>query len=394
MISFKPAMQSEKIAIIALVVIIVGALSIYLVATNDVDIFNNLFDGKDEDKLKNTIALGDCADVNYIGRYASNNTIFDSSYEYPENKSGEVPLQMFISLNNSEISPKPGYVGIIEGLAEGLIGLKENDTTNIGPIPPEKAYGKKLKVGDTFTTKVIALELNQTVEVINYTSDSLSLKWIDFEDLGSFTMPIGILLEDLTNAYYTGLIHEYLPPYYLWENSSEIISIMNETIEVITTPSKSENIVEEMTMIPIGENLELFFVFPDATTAIWDDNTISLTSSPLAGSNYLFTSQGLNLTFTIDNVSSSHFNISYFDTGGQITPLGTPINKTIQFNRTKILRYIYNNIPLSILDIPFAESLFGLDLENHGYSLNKLSGESLNFEVEIVKIYKTSQEES
>jgi FKBP-type peptidyl-prolyl cis-trans isomerase 2 len=390
MISFKPAMQNEKIAVIALVVIIIGALSIYLIATNDTEIFNNLFNGTDDKIKEKSIALGDCADVNYIGRYVSNNTIFDSSYEYSENKSGGVPLQMFISINNSEISPKPGYVGIIEGLAEGLVGLKENDTATIGPIPPEKAYGNKLKVGDTFTTKVIALELNQTVEVTDYTDEYLSLKWIDFNDLGSFTMPIGILLENLENAYYTGLIHDYLPPYYLWENSSEIISIMNETIEVTTTPTNNDNIVEEMTMIPIGENLELFFVFPDATTAIWDNDTISLTSSPQAGTNYLFTSQGINLTFSIDNVSNSQFNISYFDTGGQITPLGTPINKTINFNRTIKLRHVYNNIPISILDIPFAESLFGLDLEKNGYSLNKLSGESLTFEVEIVKIYKSS----
>ena len=392
MISFQPAMQSEKIAIIALVIIIVGALSIYLVATNDGDIFNNLFDGTDGKISKTGITIGDCADVNYIGRYASNNTIFDSSYEYPENKSGGTPLQMFISLNDSEISPKPGYVGIIEGLAEGLVGLNENNTATIGPIPPNKAYGLKLRVGDTFTTKVIALELNQTVEVINYTNDSISLKWIDFEDMGAFTMPIGVLLENLSNAYYT--IHDYLPPYYLWENSSEILTVSEVTLEVMTTPTKSENIVEEMTMVPIGENLDLFFVFPDATTAVWDNNNITVTSSPQAGANYLFSSQGLNLTFTIDNVSSTKLNMSYYDTGGQVTPLGTPINKTIQFNRINTMRYSYKDIPLSILGMPFAESLFGEDLVKYGYSLSKLSGESLIFEVEIVKIYKTSQEES
>ena len=36
-------MQSEKIAVIALVVIVVGALSVYLVATYGEDIFDNLF---------------------------------------------------------------------------------------------------------------------------------------------------------------------------------------------------------------------------------------------------------------------------------------------------------------------------------------------------------------
>ncbi len=66
-------MQKEKIALIALVIIVIGALSVFLIAVNT-DIFENLF------KEKLTIAEDDCADVNYIGRFASNNTVFDSSY--------------------------------------------------------------------------------------------------------------------------------------------------------------------------------------------------------------------------------------------------------------------------------------------------------------------------
>ena len=31
-------------------------------------------------ETKNVIELGDCVDLNYIGRYASNDTVFDSSY--------------------------------------------------------------------------------------------------------------------------------------------------------------------------------------------------------------------------------------------------------------------------------------------------------------------------
>ncbi len=66
-------MQKEKIALIALVIIVVAALSVFLIAVNT-NIFENLF------KEKLILSEGDCADVNYIGRYTSNNTIFDTSY--------------------------------------------------------------------------------------------------------------------------------------------------------------------------------------------------------------------------------------------------------------------------------------------------------------------------
>jgi hypothetical protein len=49
----------------------------------------------------------------------------------------------------------------------------------------------------------------------------------------------------------------------------------------------------------------------------------------------------------------------------------------------------YNNIPLM-----YQEYLFAEDLQREGYSLHELAGESLIFDVEIVKVYKTSQEES
>ena len=78
MISFKAAMQSEKLAIIALVIIIAGALSTYLVSSNSEYIFENLFGKPEKETSNNTIEFGDNVDLHYIGRYASNDTIFDS----------------------------------------------------------------------------------------------------------------------------------------------------------------------------------------------------------------------------------------------------------------------------------------------------------------------------
>jgi len=65
------------------------------------------------------------------------------------------------------------------------------------------------------------------------------------------------------------------------------------------------------------------------------------------------------------------------------------VNSTIEFNRTFTMPRLYNNIPLM-----YQEYLFAEDLQREGYSLHELTGESLIFDVEIIKVYKTSQEES
>jgi FKBP-type peptidyl-prolyl cis-trans isomerase 2 len=388
--SFNAGMQSEKVAIIALVIIIVGALSVYLFATYGEDIFGNLF-GENEESEPVTIALGDCADVNYIGKYASNGTVFDSSYEDVENKINGTPLQMFISTNKSAVSPKPGYMGIIEGLAEGLVGLKDNDTATIGPILPEKAYGaKKLGIGDTFSTINLALEMNQTVQVTDLTSDSINLKWINVENLGKFTMP-KMILKNLSSMDQNEMII-FPPPYSIWENSTEIISITDEAVTVKTTPTKNESLSEILEPIQYGI-ADVMFIFPDATTATWDEATITITSSPEIGKSYPYSQDtgygyAMNMTFIIESIVNDTINISVMYEGSD-EKMYQDVNSTLEFNRTFTMPRSYNNIPLM-----YQEYLFAEDLQRGGYSLHELAGESLIFDVEIVKVYKTSQEES
>jgi len=287
--SFNAGMQSEKIAVIALVVIIVGSLSVYLLATYSEDIFGNLF-GENEESEPGTIDLGDCADVNYIGRYASNGTIFDSSYQDADNKTGGTPLKIFVSLNKTSLPPSDyssysaSPLGMIEGFIPDLKDMKENDTVTIGPISPEKAYGaKKLGIGDTFNTINLALEMNQTVQVIDLTSNFINLKWINLEILGKFTMP-QMILKNLSSVDQSEMI-VFPPPHSIWENSTEIINITDETVTVKTTPTKSESLSE--TLEPIQYGIEdIMFIFPDATTATWDETTITITSSPEIGKSY------------------------------------------------------------------------------------------------------------
>ena len=60
MILFNSVMQKEKLAVIALVIIIVGGLSAYILTTEDV--FKNLF-GEETKVSEGAIELGDCVDV-------------------------------------------------------------------------------------------------------------------------------------------------------------------------------------------------------------------------------------------------------------------------------------------------------------------------------------------
>ncbi len=142
-------MENEKIALIALVIIIAGALTVFLVSANLDDILNNLNSDQDQ-PLDTAVEVGDCADVNYIGRFADNKTVFDTSYEdvaidedlYNENRTYE-PLEIFVNPEGTLSTPE-GYENysssMIQGFLDGLVGMDEGETKTV-TIPPEKAYG-------------------------------------------------------------------------------------------------------------------------------------------------------------------------------------------------------------------------------------------------------------
>ena len=376
-------MQKEKIALIALVIVVVTTLSVFVTATTT-DIFENLF------KEKLILSEGDCADVNYIGTYASNNTIFDTSYKYTENKSGGTPLKIFINSEENATSPKTGYTDdIIEGFREGLIGMQEGQTKTIGPIPPEKAYGaNKLAEGAIFTTQYLAFGMNQTVIVTNYTSENISLQWIQMENLNNFTMP-QLVIKNLQSENETEMVL-YPPPHYIWKNSTSIINITDTTVTVSTTPTKKTNLTDVVTDVRDGEKQML--IFPNATTASWTDTTITVVCSPQKGWNYTFQTQGytgmVNVSIHINNITGDKINVTI--TNDQNTePTYLDLYKTLTFNRTYNLPRIYNDIPSMYISYFYAE-----EIQKAGYSLEPLAGESLTFEVTLEKVYKTSQETS
>jgi len=376
-------MQKEKIALIALVIIVIAALSVFLIAVNT-DIFENLF------KEKLTITEDDCADVNYIGRFASNNSVFDSSYNDTTNKTGGIPLKIFASYNKTATSPKSGYTaGMIEGFMDGIIGMQEGQTKTIGPIPPEKAYGtNKFGVGSIFTSQYLAFGMNQTVEVTNYTSENLSVRWIQMENLGNFTMP-QLVINNLQSTNETEMV-VYPPPYYIWENCSSITKITDTNVTVRTTPTKSTNLSKEVKDVRYGEKQML--IFPNATTASWDNTTITVVCSPIVGQNYTFQTQGysgmVNITIHINSIIGDMINVTITNDQSP-EPSYLDVYKVLTFNRTFTLPRIYKDIPAMYISY-----FYGEDIKRAGYSLEPLAGETLLFEVTVEKVYKTSQETS
>lgn len=374
-------MQKEKIALIALVIIVISALSVFLVAVNT-DIFENLF------KENPIISEGDCADVNYIGRYASNNTVFDSSYNNTENTTGGIPLNIFASFDQNETSPKSGYsAGMIQGFMEGLIGMQEGQTKTIGPIPPEKAYGvNKFTVGSIFTTQYLAFGINQTVEVTKYTSENLSVKWIQMEDFGPFTMP-QFYIKNLNSMNESEMV-VYPPPYSIWENSTVIENITDTHVIVKTTPTKSTNLSDTIEEVQYGDKQML--IFPNETIATWNDTSITVECSPMVGKNYTFQTPyytgTINVTVAINSITGDKINVTVTNDQNS-EPQYLEVYRILTFNKTYSLPRYYEDIPAMYISY-----IYGEDIERAGYSLSPLAGETLLFEVTIEKVYKTSQE--
>jgi len=396
MISFKAGMNNEKIAIIALVVIIAGALSLFLVSSLGGDILDNLFSDTDTpSEGDNVIEAGDCADVHYIGRYASNNTVFDASYADVDEKTGGSPLKIFVTTNKTLPSPT-GYSNYtssyIDGLLSRLIGKEEGETYSL-EIPPSEAYGEnKLDVGDRFYSSSFALNtidtelsLNQTLEVTELTDSNLSLKWVDLDDYGQFTMP-QIVLNDLVAQTQEDMII-IPPPHFIWENASEIIDYDDETVTIKTTPTKTENLYDsfEQVQFGFGQN-DVFSIFPDATNATYNETTITLTSDPDIGSEYEYSysyfGQEIVMIYTVKNTTEDTIGLE-IETQGQVQ--NQTVQRSLSFDRTYEFPRTYKNIPSD-----YQEALIGADLEKQGYSIHELAGETLIFEVSIENVYKTS----
>lgn len=382
MISFKPAMRSEKLAIIALIIIVAGALSVYLVSSNMDYIYENLFGKPVSEPSNETIEFGDNVDLNYIGRYASNNSIFDSSYNDTINKTGGSPLKVFVTLNNSEVSPLSGYNNVIEGFAEGLIGLKENESKIIGPIPPEKAYGIKPVIGDILDLTDL-IGVTQVYKIVNIIENAeMPEELIPY--FGMDNTNLYVLKEDW---HYVGEILNITSIYLSWEDSSVVTKINDTKLWMYTTPTN--DVGEYFTWKYLDMNTGSEITFPEGTSVIteMDDDYIIISNQPEINSIINVSYGGFYyMDYIIENISENIINASYADpSSGDIQYMNFDRNQEIIRNETQ---NITMEIPEEYLEIILEQLRMSLD--DFDLSLGNLAGESLIFEVKIIKIYKNS----
>lgn len=381
MTSFNTGMQNEKIAAIALVIIIVGSLSGYLVVTYREDILKNLFGGKKGEEVI-ALGLGDCADVHYIGRYASNNTVFDSSYADVENKTGGTPLNIFVSLNATEMPPE-GYETytseMIEGFMEGLIGLKEGETATIGPIPPEKAYGVYPKIGDVMNITDPETGQEISIHIVDIQENaSMPEEYVD--TLGNGTTTLFVIKIE------TYALNERFTLYQVWENATEVTKINETTMWIYTTPPEDKMTNFTWKEIDAYTRAEILYWESASSVTTMNDTTLVVTQTPDIGATIEIPDwYGSTIVYAVVNLTEDKINTIYIDSVGNISYQEFDRTITIVRNETQQISFSYPTEGFEyLLDVI---KLYDPELN---LSTHDLAGETLYFEVEIVKIYKTS----
>ncbi|RLI64484.1 MAG: hypothetical protein DRO67_04065 [Candidatus Asgardarchaeum californiense] len=395
-ISFNTDMQKEKIATILLVVIVVGALSVYLAETYYPDIVNNF---SQEEKI---IEMGDYVDVNYIGRYASNDTIFDSSYNDSQNRTGGTPLRIFVNTDPNEapsskfgeysnmVVNKTGDEFFVRGFINGLIGMKKGESGVIGPLSPGQAYGVTPKIGDiinlsSFYKATYNLTYNVIYEIVDI-QENMSMPADYIMDLGNKTTTLYTLREAW---HYIGEINNDLYPSPEWKNSTVVTKINETKIWMYTTPPN--NLSENFTWIISDINSGMRIQFPENSSSISSINntTIVITHNPKINSTINVTSSiwGYVDSYTVENVTNDTIITYYTNSTGNKSYFNFERNTIIPRNSTRNITI--EAIPGETLEEYVFSSLRSLD-SNFTLSLHPLANQTVYFEVEIVDVHKAS----
>ncbi len=374
-------MKSEKIAAVALVLIIVGAFTVFLTASNYPDILENIF------PQQKTISEGSLADVHYIIYYASNDTIYNSSYEDPTNRQGGIPVKLFVTTNKSE-SPPEGYNGYsntitneyIPGLINGLMGLKEGDeSVTIGPLDPENAYGVSPQIGTTFNlTEIVGTRY--ILKITDIQKDApMPEDFIPF--LGNGTVTLYEIREDW---HYVGeTVQEKYPA---WSNSTTITKVNETLIWMYTTPP--DDLDEYFDWITIDQNVGEQIIFPDDKNTIGSINDTEIIITHELDINDTISVIGLygqQATFTVESINATTINTSY------ISDQETGEKQYLDFDKsTTILRNETRNITSTFPEIIFESQLIPamktID-PDFNISLHPLADETIYFVVDVQEVY-------
>lgn len=308
-------MKLERSGVIAL-----GVLLIIIVAVSGTFLyFKYIYVPPPVEKI---VEEGDCVDVNYVGKFASNGTIFDTSYEsvakengiYDENRTYE-PLRIFVDTTGDKEKPN-GYENysssMITGFLKGLKGMKEGETKTV-TIPPEEGYGvwnetlaELMGIGSIPRESVMnsTMKMNKTMFTSSFPNVTIALGTTF--DVGK-DQYFGFGVEGIFNA--------------------TIINVTDTNVTVKVSPKNGSTF-----LLPVFEI--------NATVIVYNDSAYTLR----------FDTE-VNHTFSI----TGYFGHMHF--------------KVVEVNETSIKLALNTQAPkVSLIDQP------------------------LVFELNVVKIYKTSQE--
>ena len=257
-----------------------------------------------------TIKLGDCIDIHYIETLASTGEIIYATYENSTNKSGGTPYPMFLSLDVTEYPPEgydSYYQHAVTGLMQDVVGMKKGESTVIGPIAPEDAYGLKPEIGDAIyaSADLLGEEVNLEFSDIKY-NVSLTSTLLEYE------LAYNVDFEDPNNIYYMKDKNVYLGRettiYPSWENSTVITKLNDTYFWEYTTPPADK--LESITWIdPAGG----FSYWESATDVSLNETHITVTHNPEVGATFTIPGNEMvpDTVYTVVNLTADTINISY-----------------------------------------------------------------------------------
>ncbi len=366
MILFDPSMQTERIAVIGFAIIIIAALSFFILSQENPetgrtyleDIAENLFG----EATPLTIEEGDCADVSYSLNYASNDTFIEDS-------SDSGPLKIFVSLDNSE--PPQDYSNysslLIEGFLQELIGLSEGQEHTF-TLTAENAYGYPPQIGDeiTFPAPVSqVITIRDIKENVPMPEEFIS----DFGDVNTTVLSLRTKVE----------VGDTVTMYSPWENATEYTFVNETTAYLYTTPPEDK--MNNFTWVNVTTGMQ-YSENASSITSI-NDTTIIIQHNPVIGD--ALDAQGM---FTVVNITSDTINCSYTNpyTGNTSYALYNRVD-TIKRNESQELVVDY---PIEGLqEVIYYYSYYGIEVD-YPFSFSPLAGESLKYTITIDEVYKTS----
>ena len=287
-----------------------------------------------------TVEMGDCVDVNYIGRYENGN-LFGYSFDDPDAKTEGTPLNIFMSIDESE-SPPDDYFAYsnmfanqyyVEDFIIGLIGLNIGDTKTI-KVEPDESFGVRPVVGDIID--LTAFDSGK-FSIFNI-KENVSMPEMYAEVFGNVTTTLYTLRDE---SHYIG---EIINNYTFWDDASVVTRINDTLIWTYTTPTTSinENFTYSESVIDESVGSQFLHEYPINASQIisMDDKTITIKHTPPVNSTISVNvyipewGQYMNyITYTVEGLTDDKINVSFED------PLSEEGEKAYtDFNRIKIIQ--------------------------------------------------------